>query len=117
MTITINENPLIIEVARSTEEQRVGLMNRKRLPKDHGMLFVYDADRRLSFWMKNTTIPLSIAFVSADGYIREIYDMNPLSLREVVSIRAVRYALEVNQGLFSELGIKPGDQIIFPEDF
>ena len=67
--------------------------------------------------MKDTLIPLSIAFISSDGVIKEIYDMKPLSLRGIVSRQSVRYALEVNQGIFELNDIKPGDTVVFPEDF
>jgi len=115
--LAINGNTLHVEVARTTEEQARGLMFRKRMPEDHGMLFPYESDRRLSFWMKDTIIPLSIAFISADGVIKEIYDMKPGSLREIVSRQSVRYALEVNQGAFERLGVNVGDTVDFLEDF
>lgn len=81
------------------------------------MLFVFDRDRRLSFWMKNTTIPLSLAYLSADGTVREIFDLAPESLRPVESSFAVRFALEVNRGAFARLGIKPGDKIQLPPEY
>ena len=88
-------------------------MGRESLEEDRGMLFVYDRDAKKSFWMKNTTIPLSIASIAADGTIREIYDMEPLSARTVDSKYSVRYALEVNQGAFDRHGIKAGDKVEF----
>ncbi len=88
-------------------------MGRESMTEDHGMLFVYDRDSRKSFWMKNTLIPLSIAYIAADGTIREIYDMEPLSTRIVDSRYSVRYALEVNQGAFQRHGIKEGDKVEF----
>jgi uncharacterized membrane protein (UPF0127 family) len=108
---------LEVEVARAPEDQRTGLMNRSSLGERAGMLFVYETDRRLTFWMKNTTIPLSIAFVASDGRIVQIEDMEPLSLAPVRSTRSVRYALEVRQGLFEELGVRSGDSIVFPAGF
>ena len=115
--LVINGITFTVEVARTTAEQQQGLMFRKRMRPDHGMLFPYRSDRRLSFWMKDTLIPLSIAFISSDGVIKEIYHMSPLSLREVVSRQSVRYAFEVNEGIFEENDIKPGDTVVFPEDF
>ena len=102
-----------MEIADTQETQEKGLMWRESMDEDHGMLFVYDRDSRKSFWMKNTKIPLSIAYVGADGTIREIYDMEPLSTRTVDSRYSVRYALEVNQGAFERHGIKAGDKVEF----
>ncbi len=111
--ITINQWKITVEIADTRESQEKGLMNRKSLDEDKGMLFVYDRDSRKSFWMKNTLIPLSIAYIAADGTIREIYDMEPLSTRTVDSRYSVRYALEVNQGAFQRHGIKVGDKVEF----
>ena len=113
--LIVGGNPLVVEVAKTRDEQARGLMFRKTMSDDHGMLFPYESDRRLSFWMKDTLIPLSIAFISADGIIKEIHDMKPGSLKEVVSSQSVRYALEVNQGLFMRLGVQVGDRIEFPD--
>ncbi|MCL2763405.1 MAG: DUF192 domain-containing protein [Treponema sp.] len=99
------------EIARTEEERNKGLMHRKKLPDGEGMLFVFDRDQQLSFWMKNTIIPLSIAFISSDGRITEIKDMQPLDLNSVQSSRSVRYALEVPQGWFTRAGVKPGDKM------
>mgnify|MGYP003973530207 CR=1 FL=1 len=117
ITLQIGENTLLCEIARSEQEQARGLMFRKSLPEDNGMLFVYSADRRMSYWMKDTEIPLSIAFISSDGFIKEIYDLKPFSLNAVLSKQSVRYALEVNQGYFQRNSISEGDKIIFPADF
>ena len=111
--ITINQWKITVEIADTRESQEKGLMNRKSLDEDKGMLFVYDRDSRKSFWMKNTLIPLSIAYIAADGTIREIYDMEPFSTRTVDSRYSVRYALEVNQGAFQRHGIKVGDKVEF----
>ncbi|TFG81714.1 MAG: DUF192 domain-containing protein, partial [Spirochaetales bacterium] len=105
---------IVAEVARSQEEQQAGLMFRKELPDGHGMIFVYDSDRLMSFWMKNTYVPLSIAFIAADGTIRTIRDMDPLSEAIVDSGRYVRYALEAPRGWFERVGLKEGDAFQFP---
>ena len=105
---------VVAELARSAEEQATGLMFRKSLADGRGMLFVYEDDRRLSFWMKNTLIPLSIAYLAADGTIREIHDMEPKSLKGVNSTRSVRYALEVPQGWFARVGLAVGDRFEIP---
>ena len=117
ITVTIEGHTLELEVARTDEEQARGLMFRKSMPDDHGMLFPYTYDRPLSFWMKDTTIPLSIAFIASDGTIKNIRDMTPLSENTIESRQSVRYALEVNQGLFERLGVGVGDKVVFPEDF
>jgi uncharacterized membrane protein (UPF0127 family) len=116
MDVTINGHVLHIEIARTDEEQAKGLMYRKTMAENHGMLFPYESDRKLDFWMKDTAIPLSIAFVAADGTIKEIYDMKPFSHKTVSSRHSVRFALEVNQGLFEKLGIVAGDRVVFPEE-
>jgi len=115
VTVNLGGEKFVLEVARTPEEQRQGLMNRKSLEPNRGMIFIYERDSRLSFWMKNTTIPLSIAFISKDGTIREIYDMKPLSTRSIESTHSVRYALEVNRGTFERLGLAPGDRIELPD--
>jgi uncharacterized membrane protein (UPF0127 family) len=89
-------------------------MWRRSLAEGEGMLFVFDRDQILSFWMKNTIIPLSIAYIAADGRILEIHDMEPRNLSPVQSGRSARYALEVNRGWFTRMGITAGDVLIFP---
>ena len=100
---------IVAEIAASEQERSQGLMNRKELPDGEGMLFVFDRDQQLSFWMKNTLIPLSIAFIASDGRITEIRDMYPHDLNAVMSSRSVRYALEVPQGWFGRAGVRLGD--------
>ena len=104
-----------VEVADEPDEQRRGLMFRQDLAPNEGMIFVYDDEREMSFWMQNTYIPLSIAFIRQDGTIAQIEDMEPLSEEPVRSNEPVRYALELNQGRFDELGIRPGDRVVLPE--
>ena len=99
------------EIARTQEERSQGLMHRKKLPDGEGMLFVFERDAVQSFWMKNTLIPLSIAFITYDGRIVEIKDMHPGNLNSVASSRSVRYALEVPQGWFSRAGVQNGDVV------
>ena len=111
--LRINQWEITVETADTQETQEKGLMGRESMNEDWGMLFVYDRDSRKSFWMKNTKIPLSIAYIGADRTIREIYDMEPLSTRTVDSRYSVRYALEVNQGAFQRHGIKTGDKVEF----
>jgi len=99
------------EIAVSPEERSKGLMHRKSLKDGRGMLFVFEKDEVLSFWMKNTSIPLSIAFIAANGKIIDIKDMYPLDTNSVLSSRSVRYALETPQGWFFRAGVKEGDSI------
>jgi len=106
---------LIAEVADSDTERERGLMFRKDLSDGTGMLFVFPSDQRLAFWMKNTQVPLSIAWIESDGTISEIRDMTPFSLAPVESGRFVRYALEVPQGWFARSGVEAGDRVVIPE--
>jgi uncharacterized protein len=101
---------ILVELARSAAEQETGLMHRKELADGHGMLFIYPDDRRLSFWMKNTLVPLSIAYMGSDGAIKEIHDMEPLSLAPVESSRYARFALEAPRGWFGRVGLRVGDR-------
>ena len=100
------------EIAEKTEDRNHGYMERKVIPDGTGMLFVFKKDQILSFWMKNTPHPLSIAYIDSKGKIRDIYDMKPYSLASVVSTVSVRYALEVPQGWYKKNGITTGDTVI-----
>jgi uncharacterized membrane protein (UPF0127 family) len=102
------------EIAQKQEERNKGLMHRKELPDGEGMLFIFEKDEVLSFWMKNTLIPLSIAFITSDGRIIDIKDMYPRDENPVFSSRSVRYALEVPQGWFSRAGVQSGDVVKIP---
>lgn len=102
------------EIADSQESRQRGFMFRKKIPDGTGMLFVFETDQILQFWMKNTPHPLSIAYISSDGSIRDIFDMTPYSLSDVTSTGYVRYALEVPQGWFKKSGIAVGDTVSIP---
>ena len=104
------------EMARTPAQQRRGLMDRKNIPDGTGMLFVFDKDEVLSFWMKDTPHPLSIAYINSSGRIRDIYDMTPFSLAPVVSTVSVLYALEVPQGWVNRVNIKIGDTLALDFD-
>ncbi len=97
------------EVAEKEEDRNHGYMERKKIPDGTGMLFIFDRDQILSFWMKNTPHPLSIAYIDTKGKIRNIYDMTPFSLTPIKSTSSVRYALEVPQGWFRDNNINVGD--------
>ncbi|WP_432914775.1 DUF192 domain-containing protein [Treponema socranskii] len=104
------------EMARTPAQQSRGFMNRKNIPDGTGMLFVFDKDERLRFWMKDTPHPLSIAYIDSSGRIRDIYDMTPFSLAPVVSTVSVRYALEVPQGWFGRVNVKISDTLALDFD-
>lgn len=103
------------EIAETPQAREIGLMHRASLPEDAGMLFIYPEEQRLSFWMKNTRIPLSIAFITSGWVINEILDMDPPRPgeppRTYTSRAPARYALEMNQGWFRKKGIGPGARV------
>ncbi len=102
------------EVALTEIERNRGLMFRSSLRDGEGMLFVFDFDQQVSFWMKNTKLPLSLAYILADGTIVQILDLVPFSEEPRPSSRSVRYALEVPQGWFGRAGIQVGDRVQIP---
>ena len=108
------EQTIAVEIADTPSEREQGLMNRETLPADAGMAFVYPEDVRGAFWMKDTLIPLSIAFYSGDGRILKILDMEPCKADPCPLYDpgvAYRGALEVNQGAFAGWGISAGDRL------
>jgi uncharacterized membrane protein (UPF0127 family) len=104
-----------VEIADDEAEQRRGLMERTELDENAGMLFVFDREAPRSFWMRNTLIPLSIAYIASDGRIVDIQDMQPLDETSHPSAEPAQYALEVNQGFFAERGIEVGDVVEIPD--
>lgn len=100
-----------VELALTPEELALGLMYRRHLEPDAGMLFVFPREDYLRFWMRNTFIPLSIAFIDRRGTVVDIQDMRPLDETTVESARPALYALEVNQGAFARAGVAVGDRI------
>ena len=111
--VVIGNDTLFVEVAVTEEERALGLMYREFLPENGGMLFIFEDEDYLSFWMKNTMIPLSIAFINSDGVIVDIQDMEPFTTTPHVSKKPARFALEVNQGWFKKHGVKVGDRVKF----
>ena len=112
VALRIKDAHIFAEVATRPEDQALGLMFRRSLAPDSGMLFAFDTDDFQRFWMKNTLIPLSIAYISRDSLITDILEMAPLdTTTPYVSSKAVRYALEMNSGWFQSKGIKPGDTV------
>jgi uncharacterized membrane protein (UPF0127 family) len=111
-TISIKGYTLTAELATTPAARACGLSHRDELPKDHGMLFIYPDLRPISFWMKDTEIPLSIAFLDDSGHIFSIQDMTPMQTdRRYHSSRPASYALEVNLGWFRRHGIDVGDAV------
>lgn len=109
--LVIGDHRLVAEVAATPEERSTGLMHRFSLRPDHGMLFVFDKPDRLTFWMKNTFIPLSIAFIAEGGQILNIEDMAPQTETTHWSRGPARYALEMRKGWFAARGIRAGDAV------
>ncbi len=99
------------ELAIKKDERNWGYMEREVIPDGTGMLFVFEIDDHLRFWMKNTPHPLSIAYIGSDGIIYDILDMKPYSTAGVESSRAVRFALEVPQGWFEKVNVQVGDRV------
>ncbi|MDR0770062.1 MAG: DUF192 domain-containing protein [Burkholderiales bacterium] len=110
--LTIGTHTVIAEVAQTPEQRERGLMHRFTLPGGHGMLFVFDRPQPLSFWMKNTPVPLSIAFIDERGTILNIRDMAPNDDKTLHQSQGnALYALEVRKGWFAEQGIKAGASV------
>ena len=99
------------EVAQSPDERSTGLMFRKTMATNDGMLFAFEQPGQQCFWMKNTLLPLSAAFIADDGSIVNIEDMKPQTLDSHCSVKPVRFVLEMNQGWFAKRGIKPGSRL------
>ena len=110
-TLSVNGRPLTVEIARTNKQRAQGLMFRDELGWNEGMLFVFRKEKELSFWMKNTKIPLSIAFIDKKGTVIDIISMTPYSLVPVTSSARCKYALEVNRGFFKASGLEVGDRI------
>lgn len=108
--VRVGSHPLKLELASTEAQHMQGLMYRARLGADDGMLFVFDAPEYQSMWMKNTLIPLSVAFLSPDGTILNVEDMEPQTLDPHMSAGPALYAIEMNKGWFASHGLKPGDK-------
>jgi uncharacterized membrane protein (UPF0127 family) len=111
LTLTVGNHTLQVEIADTALAWRQGLMNRPSLPENQGMLFVYPSAKPRSFWMKDTSIPLDVAFLNQAGVIFQIEPMQPYDEEHRVSRQPAWYALEVNQGWFAKRGIKVGDPV------
>jgi uncharacterized protein len=99
------------QLARTPDERSIGLMFRPTMPANEGMLFAFEQPGQQCFWMKNTLLPLSAAFVADDGSIVNIEDMKPQTLDSHCSVKPVRFVLEMNQGWFAKRGLKAGSKL------
>lgn len=99
------------QLAQTPDQRAIGLMFRRTMATNEGMLFAFEAPATQCFWMKNTLLPLSAAFVADDGTVVNIEDMKPQTLDSHCSKQPVRYVLEMNQGWFAKRGIKPGSKL------
>lgn len=110
-TLSVGMHNIVAQVAATPAQRQTGLMFRREMPAHEGMLFVFDYPEQQCFWMRNTPLPLSIAFLADDGTVVNIADMKPQTDDSHCSTRPVRFALEMNQGWFAKRGVKPGTRI------
>lgn len=110
--LQINQISLYAELAQTDEDRARGLMYRQQLEKDHGMLFVFEQELPVCFWMKNTPLPLSIAFITQQGVISNIEHMQPFSTESHCPVVPIKYALEMEQGWFEQQQIQAGDAVL-----
>lgn len=111
MALKVGSHALKVEVATTDEQRQRGLMFRKTMPRDVGMLFTFDEPGYHAMWMKNTLIPLSVAFLDSEGRILNIMDMQPETLDAHAAAGPARYAIETNVGWFAERRIKAGEKV------
>ncbi|MFC5499773.1 DUF192 domain-containing protein [Caenimonas terrae] len=109
--LSVGLHQIDAQVAQNNDERMVGLMFRRQMPQHEGMLFVFEQPSMQCFWMKNTLLPLSAAFVADDGTIVNLVDMKPQTTDSHCSLKPVRYVLEMNQGWFAKKGIKAGTKL------
>ena len=112
VTIGAGMHQIDAQVAATDEQRATGLMFRKQMPQHEGMLFIFERPSQQCFWMKNTLLALSAAFVADDGTIVNVEDMKPQTLDSHCSLKPVRYVLEMNQGWFAKRGVKTGTKLI-----
>jgi uncharacterized membrane protein (UPF0127 family) len=110
-TLKVGMHNIRAQLAVTPQQRQIGLMFRPSMPNHEGMLFVFDEPSPQCFWMRNTLLPLSIAFLADDGTVVNLEDMKPQSDDSHCSAKPVRYALEMNQGWFAKRGVKPGTRI------
>jgi uncharacterized membrane protein (UPF0127 family) len=110
-TLKVGMHSIRAQLALTPLQRQTGLMFRREMPGHEGMLFVFDDRSQQCFWMRNTLIPLSIAFLADDGTVVNLADMKPQSDDSHCSAKPVRFALEMNEGWFAKRGVKPGTRI------
>jgi len=110
-TLSVGIHQIDTQLATTPEQHQTGLMFRKDMPQHEGMLFVFESPSRLCFWMKNTLLPLTAAFIADDGTIVNLENMKPQTTDSHCATKPVRYVLEMNQGWFAKKGVKPGAKI------
>jgi uncharacterized membrane protein (UPF0127 family) len=110
-TLKVGMHSIRAQLALTPQQRQIGLMFRRDMPNHEGMLFVFDQESPQCFWMRNTLIPLSIAFLADDGTVVNLADMKPQSDDSHCSSKPVRFVLEMNQGWFAKRGVKPGTRI------
>jgi uncharacterized membrane protein (UPF0127 family) len=110
--LTAGMHRIDAQVAQTPQARQTGLMHRKDMPAHEGMLFVFEQPAQQCFWMKNTLLPLTAAFVDDDGTIVNLADMKPQTLDSHCSTKPVRYVLEMNQGWFAQKGLKAGSKLV-----
>ena len=111
VTITAGMHQITAQVAQTHEQRAIGLMFRQEMPQHEGMLFAFEQPSKQCFWMKNTDLPLSAAFVLDNGEITNIEDMKPQTTESHCSTKPVRFVLEMNQGWFAKKGLKAGSKL------
>jgi uncharacterized protein len=109
--LTAGMHVIDAQVAATPGQRQTGLMSRKTMPQHEGMLFVFERPTQQCFWMKNTLLPLTAAFVDDEGTIVNLEDMNPQTLESHCSAKPVRYVLEMNQGWFAKKGLTAGHKL------
>ena len=112
----IGDRRFTLEIADTPELREMGLMYRDSMPSDQGMIFIFPNDQQLSFWMKNTRIPLDIIYVNAQRKVVSVKSMKPHSLASVPSDDPAKYAIELNEGMAKKAGVKVGDVLELPKD-
>jgi uncharacterized membrane protein (UPF0127 family) len=110
-TLTIGGQKLVAEVASDDAQRSTGLMHRRMLPENRGMLFIFQDVAMHGMWMMNTFVPLSVAFLDREGTIINIEDMQPQTQNSHTAAKPAKYALEMNLGWFAKRGIRPGAKV------
>ena len=109
--LSVGIHQIDAQIAMTPEQREIGLMFRKDMPQHEGMLFIFESPSRLCFWMKNTLLPLTAAFIADDGTVVNLENMKPQTTDSHCSSKPVRFVLEMNQGWFAKRGVKAGSKI------